>query len=312
MSAAGRRPIVVVGSINMDLVARIDRLPAPGETRPARSLAFVPGGKGANQAVAMRRLGAEVAMIGRLGDDPFGATLREGLRSRGVETEGVATTAGPSGVALIQVDDAGENAITLVAGANGLVTPEDVRRHAATIAEAAALVVQLEVPLETVAEAIRIAREHGVRTVLDPAPAPAGPLPDSLLAVDLLSPNQTEAEALTGVAVCNPEDAVRAANALRAQGARSVVVKLGAQGAAWVDAEGRSGHVRPFAVTPIDTTAAGDAFTGALTLRLVQGASLAEAVRFACAAGALATTKAGAQPAMPELQAVQTLLETQP
>lgn len=312
MSAGDRRPIVVVGSINMDLVVRIDRLPAPGETRPARSLAFVPGGKGANQAVAMQRLGGKVAMIGRLGDDPFGATLREGLASRGVNTEGVAPTTGPSGVALIQVDDAGENAISLVAGANGCVTPDDVRRHAATIAEASSLVVQLEVPMEAVAEAIRIATEHGVRTVLDPAPAPAGKLPPALLAVDIVSPNQTEAEALTGLTVHTPADALEAARLLQAQGARSVVVKLGAQGALWLDADGQSGYIHPFSVKPIDTTAAGDAFTGAMTLRLAQGAPLAEAVRFACAAGALATTKAGAQPAMPEIQAVQTLLETQP
>jgi ribokinase len=312
MSEPLTRPIVVVGSINMDLVVRIDRLPAPGETRPARSLATLPGGKGANQAVAIARLGGAVAMVGRLGDDPFGATLRAGLEADGVDTAGIAVAPGPSGVALIQVDDAGENAISLVAGANGNVTPDDVRRHAAAIRGASALVVQLEIPPESVAEAIAIAAEAGVRTVLDPAPAPAGSLPPRIMAVDLLSPNQTEAAALAGVPVETPADAARAARVLQARGARSVVVKLGARGASWLDAEGREGHVPAFRVTPIDTTAAGDAFTGALALRLAQGATLPEAVRFACAAGALATVKAGAQPAMPDLDAVQRLLETQP
>jgi ribokinase len=312
MSGDPARPIVVVGSINMDLVMRIDRLPAPGETRPARSLATLPGGKGANQAVAIARLGGAVAMVGRLGDDPFGATLRAGLEESGVATAGVATTPGASGVAVIQVDDAGENAISLVAGANGLVTPADVRRHAATIAGASALVVQLEVPPESVAEAIGIATGAGVRTVLDPAPAPAGMLGPRLAGVDVLSPNQTEAAALAGVPVETPADAARAARVLQAQGARNVVVKLGARGATWLDADGREGHVPAFAVAPVDTTAAGDAFTGALALGLVRGATLPEAVRFACAAGALATTKAGAQPAMPDREAVTRLLETQP
>ena len=292
--------IVVVGSINMDLVARMARLPRPGETVPGDDFQMIPGGKGANQAVAAARLGARVTMIGRVGDDSFGEVLRRGLIENGIDTTHVLTTAGcSSGVALIGVETSGANSITVVAGANGQLTPHDVESRADVIAAADALIVQLETPLDTVATAIRLAREAGVRTILDPAPAPSGVLPDDLRAVDLISPNQTEAEALTGIIVSDLATAERAARRLQQLGAREVVLKLGELGALICDATGRIEHVSATKANVIDTTAAGDAFTAALTVALAEGRSLIDATRFGCAAGTLACTKFGAQPAMP-------------
>lgn len=301
--------VVVVGSINMDLVVRVPRLPRPGETLPAHDLQTIPGGKGANQAVAAARLGARVTMVGRLGDDAFGPRLRAGLESAGVSTEHVRVTDGcSSGVAVIAVEERGENAILLVAGANGRLTPDDVRAAEAVFQQADALLVQLEVPVETVEAAVILARRHGVRVVLDPAPAPTGPLPKSLCEVDVLTPNQTEAEALTGIAVINAAQAEHAARLLRDRGARNVVIKLGEQGALLCDLEGLTEAVPACRVQVVDTTAAGDAFTAALAVGLCEGRLLKEAVRLGCAAGTLATTRAGAQPAMPTRQEVERLL----
>jgi ribokinase len=301
--------IVVVGSLNVDLVARVERLPRPGQTVVGRDFVQVPGGKGANQAVAAALLGAEVTMIGRVGDDAFGRQLIESLASRGVDARLVEVTPGTSsGLALIGVEDSGQNAITIIGGPNALVSPADVARHEETIAAAGALVVQLEVPLATVAAAIAIARKHGVLTVLDPAPAPTQPLPPELLAVDVLSPNQTEAESLTGIAVAGPADAERAAAVLHARGARLVVIKLGEQGALASEGGGNSIHVPAPRVNVVDTTAAGDAFTAALAVSLVEGHPLAEATRRACAAGSLATTRRGAQDAMPTREEVVRML----
>ncbi len=202
--------IVVVGSINMDLVARMARLPRPGETVPGEEFQTIPGGKGANQAVAAARLGARVTLIGRVGDDSFGETLRRSLAEYDVSTKHVLVTEGcSSGVALIGVEATGANSIIVIAGANGRLTPHDVVSRGDVIASADTLIVQLETPLDTVATAIRLAREAGVRTILDPAPAPTGELPDELRAVDLISPNQTEAEALTGIVVSDVATAER-------------------------------------------------------------------------------------------------------
>jgi ribokinase len=300
--------IVVVGSLNMDLVVRTERLPRPGETVHGRDFCQVPGGKGANQAVAAALLGAEVTMIGRVGDDAYGRQLLESLASRGVDTRLVEATSGAtSGLAMIGVEDSGQNAITIIGGANAQLSPDDIAAGEAEIAAAGALVVQLEVPLLTVAAAIAIAKKHGVLTVLDPAPAPAGPLPPGLLAVDVLSPNQTEAEALTGIAVAGPTDAAQAAAILHARGARLVVVKLGEQGALASDGHGLALHISAQQVKVVDTTAAGDAFTAALSVALVEGRQLADATRFACTAGSLATTRRGAQDAMPSREEVQRL-----
>lgn len=298
--------IVVVGSLNMDLVVRTARLPRPGETVVGRDFVQVPGGKGGNQAVASARLGANVAMIGRVGDDAFGRQLVDSLARDGVDTGAVAAIAGTSsGLALIGVEDSGQNAITIVGGANTMLSSDDVQRHDATIAAAGALLVQLEVPVVSIAAALAIAKRHGVLTILDPAPAPHEPLPAELVAVDVLSPNQSEAEALTGIAVASVGDAMRVAAILHERGARQVVLKLGDQGALASDGMGNIVHIPAPQVAPVDTTAAGDAFTAALAVALVEGRSLAEATRFACAAGSLATTRRGAQDAMPSREEIE-------
>jgi ribokinase len=303
-----KRPrIVVVGSINLDLVARVAKLPRLGETVLGREFRQMPGGKGANQAVAAALLGADVTMIGRVGDDAFGGPLIDALRRRGVRTDLVQPTAGStSGLALIGVEGSGQNAIVVIGGANQRLTPDDVREREAEIAAADAMLVQLEVPLETVAAAVEIARRSGVRAVLDPAPAVE--LHNALFAVDLISPNQTEAEVLTGLVVRSASDAARAAAALHQQGVRQVVIKLGEQGALASEAGDEAMHVPAPAVAVVDTTAAGDAFTAALTIALIEGQSLARATRFACAAGSLATTREGAQEAMPTREEVERLI----
>lgn len=301
--------IVVVGSINMDLVARMSRLPRTGETIHGDSFQTIPGGKGANQAVAAARLGARVTLIGRVGDDAFGAVLRQSLREFGVCTDHVITSEGcASGVALISVASGGANSIVVIAGANGLLTPDDVIARTNVIASADALIVQLETPVETVVEAVEIARRFHVRTVLDPAPAPSGPLPESLRTVDLISPNQTEAEALTQIAVETVESAVQAARSLQRGGAREVVIKLGERGALVCMADGRMEQIPASKANIVDTTAAGDAFTAGLTVALAEGRSLTDAARFGCGAGTLACTVFGAQPAMPSREDVDRFL----
>ena len=292
--------IVIVGSINMDLVARMDRLPKPGETVTGESFQTVSGGKGANQAVAASRLGARVTMIGRVGDDSFGVTLRKNLNSAGVETDHVLETSGvSSGVALIGVEQSGANAITVVPAANGRLTADDVRLCQDMIATASALIVQLETPMETVAAAILIAKKCRVLTVLDPAPAPKGPLPRELMTVDILSPNQSEAEALTGIPVVDWESAKLAAQAMRDLGANSVVLKMGVLGALVYAQDGSIHQIAAFIADVVDTTAAGDAFTAALTVALCEGQSLENAAHFGSLAGTFACTRFGAQPAMP-------------
>jgi ribokinase len=292
--------IVIVGSINMDLVARMDRLPKPGETVTGETFQTISGGKGANQAVAAARLGARVSMIGRIGDDSFGVTLRRNLNSAGVDTNHILETRGvSSGVALIGVEQSGANAITVIPAANGLLTADDVRSCQEMIAISDALIVQLETPMETVAEAIQIARKHGVLTVLDPAPAPSRPLPQQLMTVDILSPNQSEAEALTGIPVVDWESAKDAALAMRKLGANAVVLKMGALGALVYAQGGQIHQIAACKAEIVDTTAAGDAFTAALTVALCEGQSLTNAVKFGSIAGTLACTRFGAQPAMP-------------
>ena len=301
--------VVVAGSINMDLVARVSRLPRPGETVRADDVRHIPGGKGANQAVAVARLGGRSTLIARVGDDAFGSRLIEALVGHGVNTQHVSVTDNcASGIALIGVEESGENAITIAAGANGRLSADDIRRCEAVIASAGALLVQLEVPLETVAAAIETARRHHVLTVLDPAPAPRRTLPDALFCVDILSPNQTEAECLTGISVQSIEDAKQAAARLRGRGARQVVIKMGDQGALICDEHDRCLHVPAPAVEAVDTTAAGDAFTAAMTVACADGAQLSDAVRFACSAGAAAVTRLGAQQSMPTREEVEQLL----
>jgi len=292
--------VVVVGSVNMDLVARMTRLPRPGETVFGNAFLTVPGGKGANQAVAAARLGACVTIIGCVGDDGFGATLRTGLAENRVSTEHLLTASqSSSGVAVIQVDANGANTIAVIAGANATLTPEHLLDRRDVLQSAQVVVVQLETPAETVAMAIRLAREAGILTILDPAPAPDSPLPAELISVDVLSPNQTEAEALTGQPVDSLDSARSVARQLQQRGARNVVLKLGGMGAWVLEATGAEAHVPAQEVAVVDSTAAGDAFTGGLATGLAEGRSLVEAAELGCAAGSLACTVLGAQPALP-------------
>jgi ribokinase len=301
--------IVVVGSLNMDLVTRAARRPQRGETLTGESFGMFVGGKGLNQAIAAARQGAGVRMVGRVGADDFGRRLRQTLAAVGVDVQYVAEDgAAGTGVATITLDAEGDNSIIVVPGANGRVGREDVERAAEAIAAADLLMLQLEVPLEAVLRAAEIARAAGVRVLLNPAPAPASPLPDELLRlVDVLTPNETETQALSGLSAADDESAARAAAALRARGVGAVVLTLGARGALLADGE-RTLHVPGYVVQVVDTTAAGDAFCGALGTQLARGRSLEAAVRYANAAGALATTVLGAEPAMPGREAVERLV----
>jgi ribokinase len=290
--------VVVVGSLNMDLVVRTARLPVAGETVTGKGFATIPGGKGANQAVAAARLGARTAMIGCVGDDAFGEALRAGLEADGIDCRAVQRVAGvATGVALIEVDDAGHNHIVVVPGGNGRLDPARVEANDALLAGARMVVLQLEVPLETVRFVAARARALGKVVVLNPAPA--RPLPGELLAcLDYLVPNELEAAALTGLPVNSPAAAVEAARRLRALGPANVIVTLGAAGAVAVTAEGVTHHpARP--VVAVDSTAAGDTFIGGLCAALVEGRSLERAIAFAQAAAAVSVTRPGAQSSIP-------------
>ncbi|MGF6780031.1 ribokinase [Paraburkholderia sp. GAS334] len=295
-----RGRVAVVGSLNMDLVARAPRLPRPGETLAGHAFAQVAGGKGGNQAVAAARLGAQVAMVGCVGADANGAQLRASLKAEGIDCEAVETSETAStGVALIIVDDGSQNAIVIVAGSNGEVTPASVARHEAALAAADVVVCQLETPPGTVKAALSAARRLGKTVILNPAPA-TGPLPaDWLPLVDYLIPNELEAATLTGLPVNTPEDAANAAAALRRAGARNVLVTLGAQGVHVSLESGQSAHYAAPKVKAVDTTAAGDTFIGGLAAQLAGGVSVDDAIRFAQRAAALSVTREGAQPSIP-------------
>ena len=315
--------IVVVGSLNMDLVVSVPRFPVAGETLLGGDYARHPGGKGANQAVAAARAGGAVAMVGRVGADAFGEALTRGLQADGVRTDDVlALPDAPTGVAFISIDAGAQNTIIVAPGANARLAPGDLEPE--RFEGARVVLLQLEVPLDTTLQAARLGRAAGARVVLNLAPAQ--PLSAAQLAdVDLLLVNETEAAGLTGISVDEVARAPeRAATALTAL-VPAAVLTLGAAGAAWAEAAAdsasaadsvagangpaTSGLVPGFPVTAVDTTAAGDAFAGALAVRLASGADLAEAVRFANAAGALAATQAGAQPSLPRAGAIAALLE---
>lgn len=300
--------ITIVGSLNMDLVVRTPRMPRLGETLSGGPFATYPGGKGANQAVAAARLGAQVAMIGRVGDDDFGRALRETIVLHGVDATAVSQTQDTaSGVALITVDLEGQNTIILAAGANGALTPADVDAAAPAITASRVLLLQLEVPLPAVQRAAELAYTAGAIVVLNPAPAPNTALPPSLLAcVDYLVPNEIEAAALIGEDVPEDDIALARVTAL-STGVKACIVTLGSRGAILVDAGGV--HQAPaFPVRAVDSTAAGDAFIGGFAVALARGRSPDEALRWGCAAGALAVTRAGAQASLPSRAELEMML----
>jgi len=299
--------VLVVGSANVDVTVALPRLPQPGETVTDGTLLVAHGGKGANQAVAARRLGAEVRLIGCVGDDASGREVRQALDGEGIGVDALLTTAAAAtGTALIVVDAEGRNQIAVAPGANRALTPAHIDRRQADFAWAEVVVASLEVPLASARHALACARRHGALTILNPAPLPEGRL-DCLDLADYATPNEGEAARLTGLTLTGLEDAAEVAAAVRARGAVHAVLTLGAAGA-FADGPGGRLHAPGFPVTAIDTTGAGDAFNGALAVALARGGRLAEAVRFANAAAALACTRRGAQPSMPSRADVEGLL----
>jgi len=303
-----KNSIVVIGSSNTDMIIKLDRIPRPGETILGGAFSMAAGGKGANQAVAAARAGGQVTFVAKVGQDMFGEQAVQGFAQDGIDTRFIMRDKQhPSGVALIFVAKDGENSIAVASGANGQLRPVEVKKAAKAIAAASVVVMQLETPLDTVRTAADLADKHGVRVILNPAPA--RPLDDRLLRrIAILTPNETEAELLTGIAVKNDASAQRAAQALLNKGVRTVIITLGARGA-WV-ADGQASFGVPgFKVKPVDTTAAGDVFNGALATALAEGQPLADAVRFANAAGALSTTVLGAQPSAPARKLIDKMVK---
>ncbi|HNS00157.1 MAG TPA: ribokinase [Planctomycetota bacterium] len=304
-----RTPIVVAGSLNMDFVVQMQALPTPGQTLRGRDFQLLPGGKGANQACAVGKLGGRGLMLGRVGGDVFGEQLKASLAAAGVDTGRVARTAGEAtGVALIFVESGGQNMIVIAAGANDRFMPADIEAAGDCFTPGGYVLLQLESPQETVEAAAAFARGRGMTVILDPAPA--RPLSRALLGnVDILTPNETEALLLLGrppgeVALA---EAPRLAAALRAQGPRCVILKLGDKGA-WYSGGTAEGHVPAFEVEAVDATAAGDTFNGALAVALSEGAALAAAVRFANCAAAISVTRLGAQASVPSRAEVDAML----
>jgi ribokinase len=297
--------LLVVGSVNIDLVGSASRIPAPGETILGKTFDVFNGGKGANQAVAIGKLGAPVAMIAALGTDLFTERLLSGLKAAGVDTHAVQMVAGPCGVAQILTAESGENSILVIPGANHVVSPAYIDTHAELVRSASMILVQLETPMETVVRLAELAREAGTPVMLDPAPAQ--PLPATLIArTAWLTPNETEAQTLLGQANLEPPVA---AEKLLAMGARNVALKLGSQGVFLAGRDCAAQHVPGFAVKAVDTTAAGDCFNAAFAVALTSGKPPAEAARYGAAAAAISVTRSGAQPSLPTGAEVQAFLE---
>ncbi|HLB74271.1 MAG TPA: ribokinase [Sedimentisphaerales bacterium] len=301
--------IVVVGSSNMDLVVKSKRIPAAGETILGGDFIMVPGGKGANQAVAAAKLGANVCFVAKLGDDVFGAQSLRNFKKERVNTSHIQQTQdAPSGVALIMVDAKGENSIVVAPGANLKLSPQDVRAAKNEIEAAGAVVAQLEIPLDTIQCAAELANRSNVPFVLDPAPARELP-PELLELVDVLKPNETEAQILTGIEVTDEDSARAAAMNLLERGVKAVIVTLASKGFLLVDRD-RAEYVPAHKVEAIDSTAAGDAFTGSLAVGIAQGKPLLDAASFANYVAALAVAKMGAQSSMPTLQEVHSFMSS--
>lgn len=308
MKTAGK--LVVLGSINADHILNLESFPTPGETVTGHHYQVAFGGKGANQAVAAGRSGADIAFIACTGDDDIGERVRRQLERDRIDVAPVrAVNAQSTGVALIFVNAEGENVIGIHAGANAALSVEQVEVEKARIAGAQALLMQLESPLESVLAAAKIAHQHQTTVVLNPAPARH--LPDELLSlIDIITPNETEAEKLTGIRVENDDDAAKAARVLHEKGIGIVMITLGSRGV-WVSHDGQDRRVPGFKVQAVDTIAAGDTFNGAFVTALLEGTALDEAIRFAHAAAAIAVTRKGAQPSVPWREEIDEFLRQQ-
>ncbi|GAK28979.1 ribokinase [Serratia liquefaciens] len=302
--------LVVLGSINADHILNIEQFPRPGETVIGKQYKVAFGGKGANQAVAAGRSGADIAFIACVGADDIGERVRQQLASDRIDTQPIEAIAdSTTGVALIFVNAEGENVIGIDAGANAAVTPDYLARYQQKIIDAEALLMQLESPLDTVIAAAQLAKQHQTQVILNPAPARE--LPDELLAtVDMITPNETEAQRLTGIAVNDDNDAARASQALHDKGIATVIITLGSRGV-WLSENGNGKLVPGFKVKAVDTIAAGDTFNGALVTALLEGKIMADAVRFAHAAAAIAVTRPGAQPSVPWREEIDAFLQQQ-
>lgn len=292
------KKIVVVGSSNMDMVVKTDHIPVPGETVLSGSFFMNPGGKGANQAVAVARLGGEVLFVSKMGNDVFGKQFSQLFSDEGIDTRYILSDEDlPSGVALITVDEAGENSIVVASGANANLQSSDMDGALAQIASAGILLVQLEIPMDTVNYVVKYASEKGVKVIVNPAPANTLS-PELLACIYLLTPNKTEAAMIAGIEVTDMESAKKAAQIICAKGAKNVVVTMGPLGAV-ICKSGECSIVKARKVETVDTTAAGDVFNGALAVAVAEGKELQDAVDFACEAAAISVTRLGAQASIP-------------
>ncbi len=290
--------IIVVGSMNMDMVVKTSHIPQPGETVLGGSFFMNPGGKGANQAVAVARLGGDVTFIGKIGDDIFGKQSSQLFDEEGVDTNGILSDYNsPSGIALITVDETGENSIVVAPGANAHLEPEDVEKVLGKYPDAKILLIQLEIPMRTVEFSARHARERGIQVILNPAPANEL-VPSLFHLVDIITPNVNEAEVLSGIRITDIPSAKQAAESIHRQGVKHVIVTLGKDGAALLD-DGVFYHIPAPEVETVDSTAAGDVFNGALAVAVAEGKVLTDATSFACRAASIAVTKMGAQSSIP-------------
>lgn len=295
--------ICVIGSLNMDLVVNVDAMPKPGQTIIGSNFKEVPGGKGANQAVAMARLNGNVSMIGKVGEDGFGQTLINSLKNDKVDTTYIQTTKGSTGVALITVDKNAQNSIVVSPGANFEVKEEDIDNNIKAIENSEIVVLQLETPLNTIKYALNKAKELNKYTILNPAPAVK--LDDEIIKnVDLLTPNETELEIISGVSIETEEDIQKAAQIMIEKGVKELIVTLGSKGSLYINKE-KSMFKKAYKVEAVDTTAAGDSYTGALAVALSQDKGIEDAMDFASKVGALSVLKEGAQSSLPTLEDVK-------